>query len=309
MAVRTTGLIALLAAAVLLPAGLAGGAVSAGGDRVTQLPTLGPVAQPQFAGYASTQTEPCADLSCSDRPGLFYWLVGRDTTYGDDPTVLWSNGGPGASSFYGFLSESGPYVVHGQQLVSYEHSWTGIANYLFFDHPLGVGMSFPFHGQISQNLGQGIRQLANAVDHVVRRDGLDRSPLFLTGESYGGTYMPLLALELHLAHRDVHVGGVVIVDGWVAPMTQVGTSAQYAVTHGLIDAAQKRRRGTSTTGRSRPSSIEPTSEPRSTRAPTAPSPSDPIRSTRTTPASSCAATRASSGSSSTAGSPCSSSRA
>jgi vitellogenic carboxypeptidase-like protein len=228
---------------VLVVGGTAGGAVPAGADRVTALPTLGPVAQPQFAGYASTQTDPCSDLACTDRPGLFYWLVGRNAGYREQPTVLWSNGGPGASSFYGFLSENGPYVVGAHGLVPYSHSWTSVANYLFFDHPLGVGMSFPFHGQIAQNLGQGIRQLANALGHVVRRDGLEKSPLFLTGESYGGTYMPLLALRLLDDHPSVRVGGVVIVDGWIDPETQVGTSAQYALTHGLIDAAQKRQLG------------------------------------------------------------------
>jgi vitellogenic carboxypeptidase-like protein len=200
------------------------------------------VTHPQFAGYASTQRQSCADLLCTDRAGLFYWLVGRDAGYGGAPTVLWSNGGPGASSFYGFLSENGPYTVDpARGLVPYASSWSGIANYLFFDHPLGVGMSFPFHGRISRDLGDGIRQLANAVDHVVHRDGLERSPLFLSGESYGGTYMPLLAAELLRAHRTVHVGGVVISDGWVAPVIQVGTSAQYAFAHGLIDAAQKRQ--------------------------------------------------------------------
>jgi vitellogenic carboxypeptidase-like protein len=240
--VRRFGLIAALAALALVAGGAGGAALAPDADQVTELPTFGPVTEPEFAGYASTQTDPCADLACTDRPGLFYWLAGRDAGYRDEPTVLWSNGGPGASSFYGFLSENGPYAIDAaHQLVPYPHSWTSIANYLFFDHPLGVGMSFPFQGQIAKNVDEGIRQLANAVGHVVQRDGLEQSPLFLTGESYGGTYMPLLALELLKSHRDVRVGGVVIADGWVDPMTQVATSAQYALTHGLIDGAQKRQ--------------------------------------------------------------------
>lgn len=193
---RTAG-IALLATLLLAAPTHAAGAVPAGSDLVTQLPTLGPVAQPEFAGYASISATPCTDLACSDRPGLFYWLVGRDAGYRTDPTVLWTNGGPGSSSFYGFLSENGPYVLNAsQQLTPYAGSWTSVANYMFFDQPLGVGLSFPFRGQIAQNLHQGTRQFAHAVAHVVRRDGLRRSPLFLTGESYGGTYMPLLARRL-----------------------------------------------------------------------------------------------------------------
>lgn len=226
---------------MLVVVGTAGGSVPTGADRVTELPTLGPIAQPQFAGYASAEAADCADLACTDRPGLFYWLVGRDADYQAQATVLWSNGGPGASSFYGLLSENGPYVVGAHGLVPYAHSWTSIANYLILDHPLGVGMSFPFHGQIARGPVEGIRQLANAVDHVVRREGLEQSPLFLTGESYGGTYMPLLAQRLLNDHPKVHIGGVVIVDGWIDPETQVGTSAQYALVHGLIDAKQKRQ--------------------------------------------------------------------
>jgi vitellogenic carboxypeptidase-like protein len=37
------------------------------------------------------------------------------------------------------------------------------------------------------------------------------------------------------------VGGVVLVSGWVNPGVQVGTTARYALTHGLIDTAQKQQ--------------------------------------------------------------------
>ncbi len=239
---RRTSLVALVATIALALAGTAQGAVATGADRVTQLPTFGPVTQPEFAGYASTQRTSCADLACTGRPGLFYWLTGRDAGYRTRPTVLWTNGGPGSSSLYGSLSENGPYTVTPSgTLASYAGSWTSVANYLFFDQPLGVGMSFPFQGQIAQNLRQGTRQWANAVAHVVHRDGLEHSPLFLTGESYGGSYVPLLARRLLKAHPGIRVGGVVLVAGWVDPGVQVGRTARYALTHGLIDRAQKRR--------------------------------------------------------------------
>jgi vitellogenic carboxypeptidase-like protein len=232
----------LLATISLVTAATADAGVPAGADRVTALPTLGPVTQPQFAGYASTGVQPCADLACTDRPGLFYWFAGRDASYRAAPTVLWSNGGPGSSSFYGFLSENGPYAVQPSgQLTPFAGSWTSVANYLFFDQPLGVGMSFPFHGRIARNLHQGTRQFAHSVSHVVRRDGLQRSPLFLAGESYGGSYMPLLARRLLNTDSHVRLGGVILVSGWVNPGVQVGTSSRYALTHGLIDHVQKRR--------------------------------------------------------------------
>jgi carboxypeptidase C (cathepsin A) len=239
---RTTSSLALIATIALVAAGPAHAAVPAGADRVAELPTLGPVTQPEFAGYASTKRASCVDLACTDRPGLFYWLTGRDADYQKQPTVLWTNGGPGSSSFYGFLSENGPYRVSPSgALTPYAGSWTSIANYLFFDQPLGVGMSFPFQGQIAQNLRQSTRQWANAVAHVVHRDGLERSPLFLTGESYGGSYVPLLARRLLKAHPGVRVGGIVLVASWVDPGVQVGATARFALMHGLIDREQKRR--------------------------------------------------------------------
>jgi len=239
---RSTVAVVLAATIALAIATPATGSVPSGTDRVTDLPTLGPVTQPEFAGYASAERAPCVDLACTDRPGLFYWLTGRGADYRTQPTVLWTNGGPGSSSFYGFLSENGPYTVTpSAALVPYSGSWTSVANYLFFDQPLGVGMSFPFHGQIAQNLQQSTRQWANAVAHVVHRDGLERSPLFLTGESYGGSYAPLLARRLLEAHPGVRVGGVVLVAGWVDPGLQVGRTARFAFTHGLIDRAQKLR--------------------------------------------------------------------
>jgi carboxypeptidase C (cathepsin A) len=228
-------------AALLVAAAPAAADVAPGADRVTELPTLGPVAQPQFAGYASASSTPCADLQCTDRAGLFYWLVGASADDPTRPTILWSNGGPGASSMYGFFSENGPYALGPQGgLVPAVDSWTRVANYLAFDHPLGVGLSFPSRGRIARGVQAGADGLASAVQHVVARDGLRRSPLFLAGESYGGTYMPLLAQRLLDTHAPVDLGGVVIVDGWVAPEIQVGSTAQYAVTHGLIDQATKR---------------------------------------------------------------------
>jgi vitellogenic carboxypeptidase-like protein len=215
-------------------------------DRVSALPTLGPVSMPEFAGYASASPTPCANLLCTDRAGLFYWMFGRSANYASQPTIVWSNGGPGSSSFYGPLTENGPYDIDSSgRLVPNPNSWTKAANYLFFDHPLGVGLSFPFHGQIARNMSQGIDELYNALVHVVARRGLQRSPLFLTGESLGGTYMPLLAQRILDGQRrratHITLGGVIITAGFVDPLVQVSTTAEYALDHGLIDARQKAR--------------------------------------------------------------------
>ncbi len=53
--------------------------------------------------------------------------------------------------------------------------------------------------------------------------------------------MPLLARKLLKAHPEVDLGGVVIVSGWVNPAVQVGTTAKYALDHGLIGYSDKQR--------------------------------------------------------------------
>ncbi len=236
--------LALSAAALTAHLVLAAPRVRTGSDRITSLPTLGPVSQPQFAGYASVTSANCSDLKCTRQAGLFYWLVGQTAHFQARPTLLWTNGGPGASSMYGFFSENGPYTVAPSgSVVPNANSWSRAANYLVFDHPLGVGMSFPFRGRYSQNLRQGIGQLREALGHVVKRHELQRSPLFLAGESYGGTYIPVLAQQILNANRHarqkINLRGIIIVDGWVDPEVQVSTTATYAVTHGLISEADK----------------------------------------------------------------------
>ncbi len=211
-------------------------------DQVASLPDL-PVPTPQYAGYASTSATDCADVLCTGQSGLFYWLATRGPGYTTQPTILWSNGGPGSSSMYGFFSENGPYtIIPDGQLRPYPDSWTNAANYLVFDHPLGIGLSFPVNGMYAENLGQGITQLRTALG------ARDRAP-----RDAGEPALPgrrVLRRHLHAgagqadargerARRRVQPGGVVIVAGWVDPLVQVGTIARYALTHGLIDADQK----------------------------------------------------------------------
>jgi carboxypeptidase C (cathepsin A) len=236
---------AALAAIALVLAPAAHAADNVGdGDRVESLPGL-PLPTPQYAGYAATGAADCADVLCTGQPGLFYWLATRGPAYQTEPTILWSNGGPGASSMYGFFSENGPYtIIPDGVLRPYDAAWTSAANYLVFDHPLGVGLSFPVGGLYPDDLQQGTVQFRRALERVIERRGLGESPLYLVGESYGGTYMPVLAKEILEANEegaDIDLAGVVIVAGWVDPLVQVGSIAEYALRHGLIDGEQKRR--------------------------------------------------------------------
>jgi vitellogenic carboxypeptidase-like protein len=217
-------------------------------DKVTSLPGLGSVGT-QFAGYSSVNTKACSNVRCTGKgdAGLFYWFVGKTGGgYASTPTILWTNGGPGATSFWGFFTENGPYVVKpGGTLQKRPMAWNNTANYLMFDQPLGVGLSFAPPSQQPANVQQGVDQWYTALVHFMSlHPEIAKNPIILAGESYGGTYDALLAKAIldgnaRAGRQVIHLDGVIIAAGWVDPVVQQSMDTTYALTHGLITSADK----------------------------------------------------------------------
>ncbi len=243
--VIVTGVVASYA---VPPAGAAGSSTSP--DRVTSLPGWGAVGT-QYAGYASVNAKACSNVRCSGPgdQGLFYWFVGKTGgDYASSPTILWTNGGPGATSFWGFFTENGPYVVKkGGQLRRRPMAWNNTANYLMFDQPLGVGLSFAPNSRQPSNVQRGVNQWYTALVHFLNlHPKIAANPIFLAGESYGGTYDALLAKAIldgnaKAGRQIIHLGGVIIAAGWVDPVVQQSMDTTYALAHGLITSADKTR--------------------------------------------------------------------
>ncbi|RCN39171.1 serine carboxypeptidase [Ancylostoma caninum] len=63
---------------------------------------------------------------------------------GDDPLVVWFNGGPGCSSVAGLFEELGPFYVNfdGSSLYENVYAWNTKANVLYLESPIGVGFSY-----------------------------------------------------------------------------------------------------------------------------------------------------------------------
>lgn len=214
------------------------------------LPGLGAVDTPQYAGYASVQDKACATVLCdaADEAGLFYWFVSKESGNKPVPTILWTNGGPGATSFWGFFTENGPYSVGTDgTLAKRPAAWNNTANYLIFDHPLGVGLSFAPESQLPNDVQQGVAQWYTALVHFLERHpDVAANPIVLAGESYGGTYVPLLAKAIldgnaKAGKSVVNLGGIVLAAPWTDPVIGQSMDTTYAFTHGLISAAEKSR--------------------------------------------------------------------
>ena len=114
-----------------------------------------------------------------------------------DPIIIWFNGGPGCSSMLGFMQELGPIVVDDGEdyFKTNPHPWNERANVLFLESPAGVGWSF---ASVDSDLDTN--DMVQSQDAIAAlRNWFDKFPeylpngLFVSGESYGGIYVPYLA--------------------------------------------------------------------------------------------------------------------
>lgn len=214
-------------------------------DRIKSLPGLSGSVGTQFAGYASVYgpfNQPPAGSSDEE---LFYWFVGAPD-YAEKPTILWTNGGPGSSSFWGFFLENGPFEVDKKGKVTPRpDGWNNYANYMIFEHPLSVGLSFAEDPEaLPKNPTAGSLQYYQALlNFMNKHPEIAANPLILAGESYAGTYLPLLSKAIVAGNAfpasKLNLKGTVLLDAWVNPPVQMAADTTYAFNHGLISAYEK----------------------------------------------------------------------
>ncbi|VAI54156.1 unnamed protein product [Triticum turgidum subsp. durum] len=138
------------------------------------------------------------------------------------PTVLWLQGGPGASGVgIGNFLEVGPLDV---DLNPRNSTWLQKADLIFVDNPVGVGYSYAENGsalvtsdwEAAADATALLKALATEVPAL--REG---SPLFLVAESYGGKYAVTLGVSAVRAIRagelNLTLAGVALGDSFISP--------------------------------------------------------------------------------------------
>ena len=200
-------------------------------DAITHLPGLSKPVTQEYAGY----------VPAGKQAALFYWFVASHKS--NAPLIVWTNGGPGYSSIYGFFNETGPYAVTPTlQLKSRKEGWNHFANYLIIDQPAEVGLSHIKHNQLPANRAQATDQYYEALVSFFRAYPAYRhSPVFLAGESYAGTALPLVAQKILADEKEnhIHLKGLILMSPWADPHLQQSMDSLYAYTHGLISQSQK----------------------------------------------------------------------
>lgn len=191
--------------------------------------------QQPIAGDVFDPTELCVNpfrhhgyltVDAETNTRLFYLLFEADDP--DAPLMLWTNGGPGASSMATAFG-NGPYNVVGEQLVQKNpYAWTSHFHMLYIDHPAPVGFSvtdrenFPSGPDADE---QDAEQVVEALRQFFAGDGqrfADR-PFYLGGISYAGHYVPWIASKIMEAGNPFNLQGLLL----TSPTIDFHVNAQY----------------------------------------------------------------------------------
>ncbi|KAF5447609.1 hypothetical protein F2P56_033149 [Juglans regia] len=156
---------------------------------------------------------------------MFWWLY-RSPYRVEDPSkpwpiILWLQGGPGASGVgIGNFEEVGPLDA---DLKPRNSTWLRKADLLFVDNPVGTGYSFVEDEKLYVKTDEeAATDLTTLLEKVFNRnENLQKSPLHIVAESYGGKYAVTLALSalkaIEAGKLKLKLGGVLLGDSWISP--------------------------------------------------------------------------------------------
>ncbi|XP_077226085.1 serine carboxypeptidase-like 51 [Tasmannia lanceolata] len=156
---------------------------------------------------------------------MFWWLYRSpqriENASNPWPIVLWLQGGPGASGVgIGNFQEIGPLDSN---LEPRNSTWLQKADLLFVDNPVGTGFSFVEDEKLAVTTDEeAATDLTTLLMELFNGNkSLQRSPLFIVAESYGGKYAVTLGLSVLKAIQDgqlkLTLGGIALGDSWISP--------------------------------------------------------------------------------------------
>ncbi|KAM8946654.1 lysosomal protective protein-like [Pelodytes ibericus] len=196
-------------------------------DEIIYMPGL--AKQPSFRQYSGYLTVPGGKH-------LHYWFVEAEKDPSSSPLVLWLNGGPGCSSLDGLLTEHGPFLIQpdGSTLEYNTYSWNKIANVLYLESPAGVGFSYSDDKNYQTNDTEVAHNNYLALKEFFRLfPEFSVNDFYITGESYGGVYVPSLAVE---ASQDsaINLKGIAVGNGLSSYEINDNSLVYFAYYHGIL---------------------------------------------------------------------------
>ena len=154
------------------------------------------------------------------------------------PMIVWMNGGPGASSLMGLYTELGPLLFNDRSRgngtfmpSSNPYAWSRLGSLLVWEQPAGVGFSRCVSGcpKVWNDTTSAIANAAFLRTFYRAHPAEAKRRLIISGESYGGIYVPLLASRVlrdpTLRSLGVHLGGIAVGDGCIGYAVSGGCGA------------------------------------------------------------------------------------
>ena len=138
----------------------------------------------------------------------FHYMFNIAPDSENKPLVLWLNGGPGCSSLDGWANEHGPMTLDDEgHFKLNNYSWHNEANMIYLESPGNVGFSY---------INSTVKEDLYVDDNTTAKDNLqallsffEKFPemkdkdFYISGESYGGIYVPILAYEIIEYNKDL----------------------------------------------------------------------------------------------------------
>mmetsp|Transcript_23287 Transcript_23287/g.34858 ORF Transcript_23287/g.34858 Transcript_23287/m.34858 type:complete len:487 (+) Transcript_23287:3-1463(+) len=203
-------------------------------DQVTALPGwTEKLPSRMFAGFVDAGSDEQDGQSYQMYEHYMFIESERDPT--NDPLVIWTNGGPGASSFFGLFIELGPFWLTDASLKTKaynetgiptlfrnEYSWSKEASILILNSPPPVGYSYcdpvgPSGNGTSCGSWNDTRTALHNYEFLINWfkafPEYSKHDLYITGESYAGIYVPTLVREIVTNKNDINLKGYAVGDG------------------------------------------------------------------------------------------------
>ncbi|KAJ2943031.1 hypothetical protein O0L34_g15223 [Tuta absoluta] len=176
---------------------------------------------------------------------FFWYFPPIEANFTNNPVVVWLDGGPGTSDMVSLFLGNGPLAYENGSIKYREYNWARQNHVVYIDNPVGVGFSFTndSRGYCTNQTQVGEHLYTTLSQFFAMFPELQANPLFISGQSYGGKYVPALAYTIHKKNptasvkmnlKVLHIG-----NAWIDPEHQVGFYNQILYHLGFLDSSQR----------------------------------------------------------------------